>query len=193
MADDEMLGDTPKATKRRGRLKGTQTRGRLWKHSSLRDLQGLVTEDDLETLFVFTLVRNPWDRAVSYYHWLQAQGFEHPAVTLAKAAPFEAFVSHPHTQASLRAQPYPSYVTDWHGQDRCAAYIRLEHLAEDLAPLEAHLGFGLQMPHVNRSERVADYRAAYSDSAAEAVAAACGGDIARFGYSFEGSSSAEGS
>ena len=42
MKDDIMLGDTPKARNRRRRLDGAQAAGRLWKHSTLADLDGLV-------------------------------------------------------------------------------------------------------------------------------------------------------
>ena len=42
MKDDIMLGDTPKAVKRRKRLADVRTAGRLWKHSTLADLDGLV-------------------------------------------------------------------------------------------------------------------------------------------------------
>ncbi|MFI2767378.1 Type II secretory pathway, pullulanase PulA, partial [Sulfitobacter sp. M22386] len=34
MKDDVMLGDTPKARKRRRRVQGVETAGRLWKHST---------------------------------------------------------------------------------------------------------------------------------------------------------------
>ncbi|WP_147127420.1 sulfotransferase family 2 domain-containing protein [Shimia ponticola] len=184
-ADDEMLGDTPKARKRRGRLKGVEVAGRLWKHSTLRDLRGLVTEDDLDTLFIVTLVRNPWDRCVSYYHWLRDQTFDHPAVSLAKAEAFKGFLTSAHTQATLRSNPYASYVTDWHGQHRCGCYIRLEHLADDLQAFEDHLGFALNVPHVNQSERESDYRAAYDDSTRDLIGEICADDIARFGYKFD--------
>lgn len=186
MADDIMLGDTPKAKKRRRRVEGIDSAGRLWKHSMLADLYGLVSQEEIEEFFVFTLVRNPWDRVVSYYHWLRAQSFDHPAVELAKARGFSDFLRQPTILESLRNAPYTAYVTDAEGVERANLFIRLEHLEEDLAPLEAHLGFSLgAIPHVNASERAGDWRGYYGDAEAELVAGACATDIARFSYRFD--------
>lgn len=185
MRDDIMLGDTPKAAKRRRRLKNASAGGRLWKHSTLSDIDGLVPDAVLHGLFAFTLVRNPWDRAVSYYHWLRGQGFDHPATTLARQLPFEAFVTHPQTQAAFRAWPAARYMRRADGVEQCQAYIRIEFFADDAAPLLAHLGFDLTLPRVNESRRKMDYRGYYSDAAAESVAASCAEDIARFGYGFD--------
>lgn len=185
MADDIMLGDTPKALKRRHRVKEVEASGRLWKHSMLSDLYGLVSQDEIEAFFVFTLVRNPWDRMVSYYHWLQAQSFDHPAVALAAELPFAAFLAHPQTAASLRAAPYGRYMRDVTGQERATLYIRLEHLEEDMAPFVAHLGFRPEIARINASERRSDYRSYYDDATAERVAGLCAEDIARFGYRFD--------
>ena len=103
MKDDIMLGDTPKALKRRGKVKGIATRGRLWKHSTLRDLDGLVRPEELDDLFIFTLVRNPWARVVSYYHWLQQQSFDHPAVRIAKEKAFHRISPHRKNGSNLLA------------------------------------------------------------------------------------------
>ena len=185
LADDILLGDTPKAVKRRRRVAGVPASGRLWKHSMLTDLYGLVTQEEIEAFFVFTLVRNPWDRMVSYYHWLRDQRFDHPAVTLARSQDFAGFLRQPEVTDSLRAQPFGRYVVDAGGVDRANLYIRLEHLAEDLAPLEAHLGFRLgDIPRVNLSNRDRDWRRYYGDSEAEIVANLCEADIKRFGYAF---------
>jgi hypothetical protein len=183
-ADDILLGDTPKARRRRHRLKGVQARGRLWKHASLADIDGLVSADEIANSYCFTLVRNPWDRMVSYYHWLRGQGFAHPAVALSKALTFSEFLNHPQTQASLKAWPYARYMQDAGGAARGKLFIRLEHFAEDSAPLWAHLGFRLDLPRVNASAREADYRGYYSDADAELLADLCAPDIARFGYAF---------
>jgi hypothetical protein len=182
--DDILIGDTPKAIKRKGRVKTLNAKGRLWKHSTLADLDGALSPSDLDGMFIFTLVRNPWDRIVSYYHWLRAQNFDHAAVGLAKTHDFAGFVLHPDTRAGLRAYPYARYVTDAAWNERASAFVRLEHLDEDLAPVEAHLGFQLDMPHANASDRPKDYRTAYDDRTAEAVAEMCAEDIARFGYHF---------
>ena len=185
MKDDIMLGDTPKALRRRGRLKDAQAAGRLWKHSTLADLDGIVRAEELEELFIFTMVRNPWDRMVSYYHWLRAQSFDHSSVGLAKALAFDAFLAEPAIVQSFKSAPAVSYVTDAAGVARANLYIRLEHLVQDMAPLEAHLGFALELPHVNRSAWQADYRDAYSPDSIARVAEMCAADIAQFGYQFE--------
>lgn len=185
MKDDILIGDTPKAVKRRARVKGAQSSGRLWKHSRLTDIYGLVTQDEIEQFFIFTLVRNPWDMMVSYYHWLREQSFEHTAVGLAKRLDFSGFLNDPHTQAVMRAAPYGQYVKDRDGVDRCDLFIRLEHLQKDLAPLEDHLGFSLnEVPIANASVRDADYRTYYNDDDAAQLGNSCAEDIARFGYSF---------
>ncbi|NBR91188.1 MAG: LysR family transcriptional regulator, partial [Rhodobacteraceae bacterium] len=50
MADDVLIGDTPKAIKRRRRLRGVESSGRLWKHSRLADIEGLVTREQMAAM-----------------------------------------------------------------------------------------------------------------------------------------------
>ena len=185
MKDDILVGDTPKAQRRNKRNRSLKTAGRLWKHSRLTDLRGLLPAQQMKEMFVFTLIRNPWDRMVSYYHWLRDQSFDHPAVHLAGRLDFEAFVLHPEIQQSFRENPFPSYVRDATGTDLCRAYIRIESFQRDAAPLFDHLGFRLDLPHENRSARGAEYANYYSVQAKKAVFDACREDIERFEYRFE--------
>jgi len=179
-ADDILIGDTPKAVKRRAKVKAWATDRKLRKHSTLADLHGLVDVDDF---FVVTLVRNPWDRLVSYYFWLRDQSFDHRAVELAKTHDFSGFLNHPETLMTLNAESYSGYVS-MPGSVVSPHYIRLEHLANDITPFEVHVGFKLDIPHVNRSDRAADYRGYFSNEDAALVGRLYGDDAQRFGYQF---------
>jgi hypothetical protein len=184
MADDILIGDTPKAIRRRARVKKLTAAGRLWKHARLCDIEGLVAREAFADHFIFTLVRNPWDRFVSYYHWLREQSFDHPAVHLAKASDFSAFLNNPQTVKSL-SMPSSAYMRDGAGVERADLYVRLETLDEDLAPLWEHLGFNLSpIAPLNASRRARDFRGYYSDADAELVARIAAEDIARFDYRF---------
>lgn len=184
MKDDILIGDTPKARRRRKRLNGAQAAGRLWKHSTLADIDGLVPSGMIADAFTFTLVRNPWDRLVSYYHWLRAQRFDNPAVRLAQDLDFSGFLGTPHVQVDLRHWSCGRYMRDATGVERCRVFLRLEHLERDAEPLWTHLGFIPDLPHVNRSDRAQDYRDHYTQGDSALVADVCAEDILRFGYRF---------
>lgn len=183
-ADDILIGDTPKAQRRRGRLKGLQAAGRLWKHSTLADIDGILPPEQMAQMKVICMVRNPWDRLVSYYHWLQEQTFDHEAVRLAQGLSFSGFLNHPHTQASFLQWPFERHVTLANGAKRGDFFVRLEDFQRDIAAFEAHLGFGIELPKTNVSRRRRDYRSYYSEADSELVARLCAEDIARFGYAF---------
>lgn len=179
-ADDILIGDTPKARRRRHRLDRLKTPGRLWKHSRMSDVGDLVGEDFL----VCALVRNPWDRMVSYYYWLRAQSFSHPAVAIAKSQEFKAFLRDPSIQNAERNSAAKSYVRGSDGANRQTVFVRIE-FPDDFAPVWEHLGFRLTLPHLNASERAKDWRVYYGPEEIEIVADLAGQDIAQFGYSPE--------
>lgn len=186
MKHDILIGDTPKARARKGRWQGVKSCGRLWKHSTLSDIAGLANDEEIAEYFTVTLVRNPWDRAVSYYHWLRDQGFAHPAVGLAKSHDFSGFLNHAQTRIALALWPYAAYMRDRLGHERASLYARLEHLDQDLAPFEAHLGFRVTpLARANTSDRARDWRSHYRPDDAELVAQISADDIARFGYRFD--------
>jgi len=185
LKDDILIGDTPKAKNRRGRVKDLAASGRLWKHARLTDIYGVVDQAQIESYFVFTLVRNPWDRMVSYYHWLKVQNFDHPAVGLARELTFSDFLHHPVTIASLRQDVAGFYVQDNTGVDRCNLFLRLEHLGQDLKTLERGIGVSLpEMPKVNVSERRQEYAGYYTKADVALVGSIFQADVTRFDYRF---------
>lgn len=183
--DDILIGDTPKAKKRRSRLRTANASGRLWKHSRLTDVYGLVTQEEIEQYFVFTIVRNPWDRMVSYYHWLKEQSFDHPAVGIANESNFKAFLSDVMIQQSLRNDASLNYVCDANGKDCCNKYLRLENLSQDVVNLGKNLHLNLaDLPYQNKSDRGENYAEYYDKQSKDIVGVAYAEDIEKFGYRF---------
>lgn len=186
LADDLMLGDTPVARRRRARWADLPpAHGRLWKHATVADIAGALPDDLIAEALRVTLVRNPWDRAVSYYHWLRVQRFTHPQVMLAKATDFTGFITHHTTRAALAAWPARRYLTDAQGSEGRALFIRLDQFGQDAEPFFDHLGFRFDLPRANASARAPAWRGYYTAASAGAVAIACAEDIARFGYRFD--------
>jgi hypothetical protein len=189
MKDDILIGDTPKAQRRRARLAEGRRRaaGRLWKHSRLVDVYGLVEAEFIEGARIVTIVRNPWDRVLSLWAWARVQTFEHAMVARAQALDFDGFVHDPLVGQILKASPYGHHVQQRDRREGDLHILRFERLAEDAAALGETLGFRMPpLARVNASaDRPADWRAAYSPSGLARVADACAEDIARFGYAPE--------
>lgn len=182
-ADDILVGDTPKAQRRKRRLGQLRPPGRLWKHARLTDIDGMSGLPD--PAFVFTQVRNPWDRMASLYHWAKEQTFDHPMIRASKSLSFEAFLQDPAQRRGFQNDNAASYVMDRAGRLRCDVFVRLEHFQADIAPVEEHLGFRIDLPHVNASRRPSCSQL-FTPQTRDLVASDFADDIARFGYDFPG-------
>lgn len=179
MKDDILVGDTPKAQARRKRQKAQFPNVRLNKHAKLPQARRLV--DNISGYYCFMLVRNPWDRLVSYYFWLQAQRFAHPAVKLAQTRTFPEFIREKSIVTSLQMNGYATYLNGAESPH----FLHLESLDQDLSGLWDHLGFSLSpIARVNTSQRENDYRSYYSDADASHAGHVLAADVAQFQYSF---------
>ncbi|MCB1444696.1 MAG: sulfotransferase family 2 domain-containing protein [Rhizobiaceae bacterium] len=74
-----------------------------------------------------SLVRNPWDRAVSIFFWKNTKRDRKPKL--------KNFTTYFKEKTSLLEINYPNYMID--GQDVIDTYIRYEHFEEDIRRLEA--------------------------------------------------------
>ena len=146
----------------------------------------------------FSVVRNPWSRTASRYHFGQQSARKWPETDprrqyLAKAT-FADFVrdqrilsipEHPD-------QPWMGPLSSWFNQlewlrdaSGCVVTdcLRLENLAHDLS---GYLERPIALIDTNVTETRYDYRAMYDDRLAEVVAQTFREDIEHFGFSFEG-------
>ncbi len=148
----------------------------LHKHSTLAEYQAALGQEQLERLFKFSCVRNPWERAVSRYFspdrgsvsW-DPDGFAHFLVCV---EPLQHYVSLP----GLSAPPACFDNVDF--------YIRFECLNDDFRQVCKHIGIPFQPLPVRNQSRHAPYREYYDKQSRQLVAEKFAAEIDHFGYAF---------
>jgi len=149
----------------------------------------LITSEELERLFIFTTVRNPFDSLVSAYikkrdtvpnkKWATNHPLTTARVLAAAASTFPEFIE---SQYGSR-RPRHLHGTHIEGAD---FVMRFETLQHDFGVVLAHLGVPdtIEIPQVNRTDRQRGYRSYYTPSSRTVVETVFAPDLERFGYEF---------
>ncbi len=134
-----------------------------------------INDDLLEEYFIFSVVRNPWDRfvSISSYFKIPFHDFLHNFEMYQKR---EEILTH-----SLPLHLY----THINGDRFVDVICRMETLQDDMNLVMDKIGLRRQkLPHVNRSKHK-QYTRLYSDEDKDLVAKLYAMDIDIFGYRFE--------
>ena len=124
---------------------------------------------NIEDYFKFGCIRNPWDRAISYYFWKERKSFSK-----------KSFISR-----CLRLCPMvDSFKIKNNGLNKVDFFIRLERLQEDFDVACGKIGIDRhQLPRINQSKHK-HYTEYYDDETRRIVAERYVKDIEYFGYKF---------
>jgi len=142
--------------------------------------------------FKFSVVRNPWDRLVSSYHYLVAGGNNKADLEWARKylqvfSTFEEFVinglSDPEIARWIHFRPQYMFVCNAKRVVQVDYLARYESLSEDFKYIQSRLNKSVELPRSNTSART-DYRSYFTDTMIERVAEHYSRDIGIFGYTF---------
>lgn len=161
-----------------------------FKHITAASLQEKIGAEEFARHFSFTIVRNPWDWAVSNY--LFRRGFHRPFVAGTRYK-----VGRPPLHVRLMGfgrwlewwtrtlQPSQhAMIADRQGRVLVDLVGRFENLAEDFDRICARIGIEADsLPHANRQKR-RDYREYYNARTRDIVARHFRTDIEAFDYDF---------
>lgn len=171
-SDDRLVATPPRDGREDFGVKGPITPA---KHASLADYRALVPEDVFSSLFVFSIARNPWERAISQYfgpvRW-QASG----GIPSWSPDDFASFVGNLRSVVSM---------TSLDGRTGLDFTLRFERLEEDSAELLHRLGLpARELPHRNRGLAPRSWTSYYEShpELVQTVANHLADDIDAFGY-----------
>lgn len=156
------------------------------RHATARTARRYLPAAVFERLFKFAIVRNPWDRLSSEYHYLLRKQNHRLHRQVHAMSGFAEYVA---WQTKLRRPTQSSYVYDQAGKLLVDFVGRFERLNEDMLCLQEMLGIELDLPHVNRTKRN-DYREYFDAQSRSLAEDYFREDIERFGYTFDGEEAA---
>lgn len=147
----------------------------LKKHATLYDYQQCLGTEQLQKLFKFGCVRNPWERVISFYFSPHRGGQPWSKKGFMKMIDHEPI---PQAVEMFSTQP-PGAKTLTNDLD---FVIRFESLADDFKKVCAKIGLSsIELPHKNKSKRD-DYIAYYDEEMLSLVEARYADDVKLFGY-----------
>jgi len=141
-----------------------------------------VLDGKQDDYFIFTVIRNPWERTVSYFHYLQQ--IRQPPHNLSKDVKFANWVRAGgfrtlQTQMSQLSDEFPCNVS------RYIDYVaRLERLSEDWLKICEEMGVSCDMMHDKKSKHK-HYSEYYNEITKDIVYKFYKDDVECLGYEFE--------
>lgn len=157
-------------------------------HMTAAEMRAMIGPDAWDALYVFTVVRNPWDRTASLYHYRRKAG-EIPADW-----PFADYVRRmveaDDTTPHFRFRPLrlgaAEFVLDETGLLLVDEIVRFEDRAAGMARVGARIGLpelgGVRAQAASPADQ--SYRALYDDATRDLVATRFARDAALFDYAF---------
>jgi len=165
-------------------------------HKTLKDYSLIFSSNEILNYYKFSVVRNPWDRLVSSYHFLSGGGFnKEDAIwskkNLAKYDDFNHFVKRWVCKSNLfrYIHFYPQYyfISSSHIKLKINYLMFFENLAEDIKIISKKLKIQSKLLHINKSSHK-NYKNYYDEESKSIVSSVYSEDIKLFGYDFDNSS-----
>jgi len=157
-------------------------------HKTARQYRDQIGRKRWQQVFTFTIVRNPWDKVVSHYHYrimTNQTGLGDAPI------PFDEWIrlayrdNEPQYYNNPKMfMPQTEWITDEKGKIIVDFVGKFENLQEDFNTICNHIGKpGIVLPHLKKSRR-ASYKDYYSAESRKIVADWFATDIETFKYAF---------
>jgi hypothetical protein len=143
-----------------------------------------VGNEVFDAYFRFSIVRNPWDRAISQFAFMARRPDLRAFVGMRRDAPLKEYLQLIGTRVHVQWDHQVRFLYDDNGNCLVDLVARFESFEASIRSIMSRLGLdpGL-VRHDNRGAR-GSYQSYYDAEAREMVAALYAEDIRTFGYAF---------
>ena len=137
--------------------------------------------------YTFCVIRNPYDRAVSSYHYhvkTDYQGQLMPRHRDLKTYSFEQYLELRTKHNEFLLMPQVNFIHRRDGLSNVKKIFRFENLQQGIDEISRDIGVKLVLEHLNSSPRPKNYQSFYDDTTYEMVSEIYADDIKTFNYEF---------
>ncbi|HIC46054.1 MAG TPA: hypothetical protein EYM37_05105 [Methylophaga aminisulfidivorans] len=165
-------------------------------HLKIEDYTRIFSPREFLNYYKFTVVRNPWDRLVSSYHFLSKGGMNDTdklwsKENISQYTDFKTFVKEWVTPENVMKYyhfiPQTEFIFDVHNAVKPDFIAFLETLDDDFTEISHNLNIAVEIDKKNQSNHD-DYKSYYDAETINIVAEVYERDIQLLGYNFDNSS-----
>jgi hypothetical protein len=153
-------------------------------HLCARHIRSEVGELVFSDYFKFTIVRNPWDKAVSQFVYMSKREDLRYLIGMRQGDSFKRYLELISKKKHIQWEPQVSFVRSQDGDCMVDFVGRFETFSESVLQIMARLGICVtQIPHEVKSLRIA-YQDYFDSESKELVADLYAEDVKAFEYSY---------
>lgn len=163
-------------------------------HSSIMDYKLIYSSEKLKDFYIFTFVRNPWDRIFSAYNFLKQGGFDEQdrrwsKKNLASFTNFDHFVCEWVTEENIYSWnhfiPQYKFLCNQFGNINIDFIGRFENIDNDFKTIINEINCDVQLSHTNKSNKITKkYTDFYTKKSINIIQNIYKKDIELFEYEF---------
>ena len=154
-------------------------------HLMARQILIEVGAEIFKSYFKFSIVRNPWDKAVSQYSYMKDRPDLQQFIGMKRTDDFKRYLELTTRKPHVQWQPQYKFLYDNDGRLLVDFVGRFESYEEEVRYLLSRLNLPkTPVPHEKKGQR-ADYREYYDAGSESMIATLYRKDIELFGYAFD--------